>query len=111
MIHSDKIDIFSIPDDRTMLLESYVRFREIYIRMLSLKSWGEACPSAVKVSIEEMRDLLTFTFSYLGNSAVNEYNIQMRNEYFKHNREKEEQEKQVALQYKQDHPEEKGGVL
>ena len=64
MTIESKNDFMTIRDDRTMLLESYVRFRKMYTNMLSMENWGDACPSIVMRTLEDMRELLTLTFGY-----------------------------------------------
>ena len=99
---------FGLQNEHDVLMESYVQFREIYIRMLSLESWGAACPRIARVSIYEMRELLSSLYMYLGNQALNTYRFEKNRRNVESCRDAEEKEEQAVIDYEHTHTEEGG---
>lgn len=90
---------FNMQDDRSVLMESYLQFREIYIRLMSLESWGEACPGAVRIAIGDMRNLMRSVYMYIGEQAVSSYQFEKRQRELTSGMEALEREKKAALEH------------
>ena len=106
------INLAQIKDNRTMLLESYVCTRRTYIDMLSFRELGDICPD-IAAAIENVGNIMSALRQYLGNAAINEYNIQKRDRDRAEERDYIEQRKQAVLvfQQKRNKQSKKGGTL
>lgn len=106
-----KIDLTQIKDDRTMLLESFVCARKTYIDMLSLRELGDICPD-IAHAIENVKSITGALHMYLGDAAINEYNVQQRERRIAEGRAYHERRKQavIAFQAKRSQSGKKGGA-